>query len=278
MTDAKPLVSVVLPTFNRAGSIGASINSVLAQTYREFELIIVDDGSSDETDDVIAGYSDERIRYIHTPSNRGAAGARNYGIENASKESEYIAFEDSDDLWHADKLEKQLKAIETEQNAGFCYHKIRYDMGGGYSAILPDERIPVEKKSGDIYSQLLYENMVDCPSMLIKKELLAKVGVFNESYKALEDYDLALRMAKLSGAAFVDEVLLESAYSTTGVSGSTANYLIASCQLLAAYKADYLASGHFDHRVEVIVEDAKRAGMQDQIVALLEKLLAGGSM
>lgn len=233
----------------------------------------MDDGSTDETKTVVASCKDPRIRYFFTSINSGAGAARNFGIKNAAEDSDFIAFEDSNDQWHRDKLEKGLEAFEKDPDAGFCYHKIRYDMGKGYSAILPDERIPLEKKSGDIYAQLLYDNMVDCPAMLIKRELVRELGGFDESLKALEDYDLALRMAKRKRALFVDKVLLESTYSTTGVSGNSVNYLISSCRILAAYKEDYLATKTFDHRMEIILRDAKSVGVEEQIVELMSKLL-----
>ena len=105
-------VSVILPTYNRAEILKKSIDSVLMQSYPEFELLIVDDGSTDNTKELVASYEDSRIRYLYTEINRGAAAARNFGIENASGNADFIAFEDSDDLWHKDKLKKQIKEME----------------------------------------------------------------------------------------------------------------------------------------------------------------------
>lgn len=270
-----PLVSVILPTYNRAHMIKKAIDSVLSQTYSDLELIIADDASTDDTKEVVKAISDERIRYFCCEKNGGAAAARNFGIKKASPLSEWIAFEDSDDIWHRDKLEKQFLSLSKEPMAEFCYHKIRYDMGGDYCAILPDERLSVEKKHGDIFAELLHENLVDCPSMLIKRSLLEKTGLFDETLPALEDYDLAIRLGKASKAAFADEVLLESSYSTTGVSGSPKNYLIASCLILSKYKKDYLETDNFNHRLSVILADAEKAGVRDEIVTFLEKLLGG---
>lgn len=267
-------VSVILPTYNRAGILRKAVDSVLSQTYRELELLIVDDGSTDHTADVVRSCADDRIRYFYTELNRGAAAARNYGIRKASSDTAWIAFEDSDDLWRPEKLEKQMREIEKHPEAGFCYHKIRYDFGGGASAILPDERLPVEKKRGDIYAQMLYDNLAACPSLLIKKTLLEQAGGFDEMLNALEDYDFALQLARRSPAAFVDEVLLDASYSTTGVSGNTVNYLTASCILLGKYKRDYLDTKTFDHRVESIIADAERAGVREQIISFMEKTLS----
>lgn len=272
-----PLVSVILPTYNRAHMIKDAIDSVLSQTFSDLELIIADDASTDDTEEVVKAISDERIHYFCCEKNGGAAAARNFGIKKASPLSEWIAFEDSDDLWHPDKLEKQLLSLSKAPEAEFCYHKIRYDMGGGYSAILPDERLPLEKKSGNIFAEILHENLVDCPSMLIKRSLLEKTGLFDETLPALEDYDLAIRLSKAAPAAFTNEVLLESAYSTTGVSGSPKNYLIASCLILSKYKKDYLETDNFNYRLSVILSDAEKTGVKNEIVAFLEKLLKGGS-
>lgn len=270
-----PKVSVILPTYNRAKILTKAMESVLAQTYEDLELLVVDDGSTDNTEETVHELQDSRIRYLYTKLNRGAASARNYGITHASPDAEYIAFEDSDDFWHKDKLEKQMKELAAHPEAGFCYHKICYDMGNGYQAILPDERMPLGKKRGEIYAQLLYDNLVDCPSMLIRRDVLEKAGYFDEILKALEDYDLALRLARLAPAAFVNEILLDSSYSTTGVSGSAVNYLTASCVLLGKYKKDYLETDNFNRRVEIILSDAERTGIKEQIISFLEKILSG---
>ena len=266
-------LSIILPTYNRAPMLGAAIDSVLAQTVPDFELLIVDDASTDETEAVVMAYRDERIRYIRATQNGGAAAARNLGIRSVSEETELIAFEDSDDLWYPDKLEKQLKEMDSHPEAGFCYHKIAYDMGNGARAILPDERVEVSKKRGDIYAQLLYDNLVPCPALLVRRNVLTEAGPFDVMLRALEDYDLALRLARIAPAAFVDEILLDSSFSTTGVSGSPVNYLTASCLLLGKYKADYLKTDTFNHRVEIILRDAERAGVKEQITAFLEKIL-----
>ena len=271
-----PKVSVILPTYNRAGILKKSIQSVLNQSFYDLELIVVDDCSSDNTQSLISSVKDERLIYIKTPSNAGAAGARNFGIKHAA--GEYIAFEDSDDIWHKDKLEKQLGLMDEHPECGMCYHKIAYDMGTnehGQSlvAILPDESVPLAKKSGEIFPQLLFENLCGCPSMMIRRTALEQTGCFDEDLKALEDYDLALRLSELYPVCFVDEILVDSSFSLTGVSGSPVNYLTASCLLLAKYKAQYLRYKMFDHRLEIILKDSEAIGLKDQFVSFLEKIL-----
>ena len=117
--------------------------------------------------------------------------------------------------------------------------------------------------------------MVDCPTLLVKKSCLDTCGYFDTSLKALEDYDLALRLGKKYMAGFVDEPLIDSMYSTSGVSGSPTNYLVSSCIILGKYKNDYLATDTFNHRVEIILRDAKRCNVTEQIVNMLELVLKG---
>lgn len=123
----KDLVSVIIPTYNRASLIKRSIMSVLNQTYNNLELIIVDDGSTDNTEEIVKSIKDERIVYIKQP-NKGACEARNNGIDYAK--GEYIAFQDSDDVWHINKIERQLETLkETDADIVFCINT-PYDTNG----------------------------------------------------------------------------------------------------------------------------------------------------
>ncbi len=113
-------ISVVIPTYNRPELLNNSINSVLSQTYRDFELIVIDDCSSDNTPDVLEGFRDERLRVIRNSSNKGIAAVRNISVSNS--QGKYIAFLDDDDEWLPDKLEKQLKIMEDgPDNLGCVY-------------------------------------------------------------------------------------------------------------------------------------------------------------
>lgn len=268
----KEYVSIVLPTYNREKKLGKAIESVLKQSYSYFELLVIDDGSTDGTEQVVNSYKDERLQYHKLLQNGGQSKARNYGMQLAKYD--YIAFEDSDDLWHPKKLERQMQAMAAAgEKAGFCYHKLKYDMGKGRYFIMPDEKIIPEKKSGDIYAQLLWDNLIGMPTLLMKRECLEAIGYMDEQMNCLEDYDFALRLAKKYQAVFVDEVLLDAEFSTTGVSGNSYQYLIASCILIQKYKKDYLATETLNHRIEIILRDAAELGLKEQIIQLLEKVL-----
>lgn len=120
MVDKKPKVSVIIPTYNRAHIISRAIQSVLDQTYQDLEIIIVDDGSTDNTESVIKSFNDKRIIYNKSNNkNKGVASARNIGVKLSR--AEYIAFQDSDDVWYPYKLEKIMKVIEDHRNIDFIY-------------------------------------------------------------------------------------------------------------------------------------------------------------
>ena len=115
----KDKISVIIPTYNRAKSIIDSINSVLKQTYHNLEIIIIDDGSTDNTESLISNLNDDRIKYVKLNENKGANFARNEGIKIAS--GKYITFQDSDDLYHLDKIERQYKnLIKKKSDFDFC--------------------------------------------------------------------------------------------------------------------------------------------------------------
>jgi glycosyltransferase involved in cell wall biosynthesis len=123
-----PKVSVIIPTYNRAGLLKRAIQSVLNQIYQDFEIIIVDDASTDNTENVIESFKEHRIRYIKHESNKGAAVARNTGIKFANEN--YIAFQDSDDEWLPEKLEKQMEIIEhASPRVGVVYTGYRRIIG-----------------------------------------------------------------------------------------------------------------------------------------------------
>lgn len=133
----KKEVSIILPTYNREYIVGKAIESVLKQTYTDFELLIIDDGSTDHTEQVVASYNDKRICYYRMPENGGQSKTRNCGMQMAKYD--YVAFEDSDDLWRPEKLEAQMNAImNAASDVGMVYHKFRYDLGEGRSMTLPD--------------------------------------------------------------------------------------------------------------------------------------------
>lgn len=184
-----PTVSVIIPTYNRAHLIVEALESVFAQTYADFEVIVVDDGSTDDTEEILAPYRD-RIRYIKQ-ENAGVSAARNHGIFEAK--GEYIAFLDSDDIWFPEKLEKQMRFFENHPNCSFlCSDFLR-------GTSLSDNPQPQHSRFRST-SILRFEdfgegNYVTTPSVLAKKAVFYKAGLFDSSIRVSEDYDLWIRIA-----------------------------------------------------------------------------------
>lgn len=185
-----PEVSIVVPTYNRAHMLSDAIRSVLSQTYADWELIIVDDGSEDDTQRVVSEFDDPRIKYIFQ-ANKGLPGARNTGIRASN--GAYLAFLDSDDLFLPLKLERQLDMFAQQPTLGL--------VAAGHVEM--DENLRVHRVVAPWRSHptlMLKDWLVSCPfivpSVLVRQEWLYKVGLFNESMRFVEDWDLWLRLAQ----------------------------------------------------------------------------------
>jgi len=194
-------IAVVLPVFNRAGWVGEAIDSVLAQTFSDFALWVVDDGSTDGTPEILERYG-ERIRVIRLGENRGVSFARNSAIR-VSK-SEWVAFLDSDDLWEPEKLERQM-ALADENPETVLIHTDEVWIRRG-RRVNPMKKHA--KSGGDLFRRSLRLCLVSPSSALLRRDALDEVGLFNESLPACEDYDLWLRLLCRYEARFVEEMLV----------------------------------------------------------------------
>ncbi|MBD5537115.1 MAG: glycosyltransferase [Lachnospiraceae bacterium] len=202
-----PLVSVVIPTYNRIHTLPASVDSVLKQTYKNLELIIMDDGSTDGTEEYVKGIADERVRYRKAEKNMGPSAARNMGAELAK--GEYLAFQDSDDEWMPDKLEKQMKLILDSEELSFVYSEFGFYRDGELLAVIPSRNIPYEEKQGSLFSHLLLYPLISTQTILIRTKDFIEAGGFNETLKAYEDFEFTLRFAQNHRIGFVQEVLVK---------------------------------------------------------------------
>jgi glycosyltransferase involved in cell wall biosynthesis len=200
------LVSVILPTCNRAGFLKGSIESVLAQTHKQWKLLVVDDVSSDHTREVVQAFDDPRINYLRLESKGGASGARNAGL--AQTRGSYVAFLDDDDTWMPTKLEVQLLAFQrgsarlgvVHTNATYVVERadevyVRARKGG---AVIPD---------GDVLEDLLEANFVVTGSCVVRRECLERIGGFDETIVAASDWDFWLRIAEHYDFHYIDREL-----------------------------------------------------------------------
>ena len=181
-----PTFSVVIPTYNRAHTLPRAIESVLAQSFKDFELIVVDDGSTDETPKILERYP---IRVIHQP-NRGVSAARNRGIEAAR--GHIIALLDSDDEWKPHKLQNHYDFFEV--NPDYKIHQTEeiWIKDGKFL----NKKRKHQKKSGDIFYDSLHLCLISPSAVAIKKELFEEVGLFREDFEVCEDYELWLRITR----------------------------------------------------------------------------------
>lgn len=234
MEADKELISVVIPTYNRAGTIMTSLGSVLAQTWPRIEVIVADDGSADGTEKLFEGVSDPRVRYFRYEPNRGACYARNRGAEIAV--GSFIAFQDSDDTWRADKLEKQMAHMRASgADFTFCAMQRFTPAGKAY-------RFPVSgfDSGGNALRQLLLENRAGTQTMLMRREVWEAVR-FDESFRRYQDWDFVLRVAAAGyRLAYLDEVLADSAVGSDSISAAV-NSAPALEHLFNAHRAEFEA-------------------------------------
>ena len=198
--DPRALVSIVIPTCNRWPMVGEAVDSVLAQTASPYELIVVDDGSTDETPRRLGDYG-ARIAVL-TQNRRGVAAARNLGVSRAS--GRYLAFLDSDDLWHPPKLQRQLDFMEGNPAVEICQTDEIWIRNG----VRVNPRNKHRKPSGDIFRASLALCLVSPSAVMMRRELFERVGGFDESLPVCEDYDLWLRIARDTEVPLIPEALV----------------------------------------------------------------------
>jgi glycosyltransferase involved in cell wall biosynthesis len=196
----KPLVSVIIPTYNRGWIVKEAIDSVLDQDFTDYELIVVDDGSDDNTPEIVAGYGGA-ITILHQ-SNKGVSSARNCGVAAAS--GQLIAFLDSDDLWLPGKLSTQVKFFKDHPDAVINQTQERWIRKG--VRVNPKQRH--HKFSGMIFEHSLALCVVSPSAVMIKKSLFDEVGGFDEQFPACEDYDLWLRVSCRYPVHLIDTPLI----------------------------------------------------------------------
>ncbi len=215
-----PKVSVLLTTYNGARHIGETIQSILDQSFTDFELVVVDDGSSDDTCAIVAGFNDPRLRLSRAPVNLGVVGARNFGFRQLR--GRYIATIDHDDLWRPARLQRGVALLDANPDT---------DLVGTKTAVLADGVIaPAERRSSATSMVMRWLLLLRCEmvfsSLLFRREAarLPDGGLVREALRYADDYDLMLRLSAAGGVAVIDEVLTiyrSHAANTTRTVGRT---------------------------------------------------------
>lgn len=204
-----PLVSIIVPIYNRAHMVARSIGCLTAQSYKNLEIIIVDDSSWDDIQNALAALNDIRIKLIRLPKNGGAAAARNVGIAEAK--GDFIAFHDSDDMCVFDKIERQMKELTS----------LSEDYIGVYTSVLIHTHVTTQNYyrakvkilpspgvtplSGDMHRRTVQGNTMNLPTMLLRKAALQEIGGFDERLRNNEDWDITLRLTRIGKFHFIPE-------------------------------------------------------------------------
>ena len=231
------LVSIIIPTYNRAHKIQKAIDSILTQTYQNFEIIIVDDGSEDNTKDIIDDLSkkDSRIHYFRHLHRKGANTARNRGILEAK--GKYIAFQDSDDQWLPQKLSIQMCAI---QNTG-----VRA-VFSGFWRIKEKKRTYIPKKIRNIkpgihsfHKKILAGNFIGLPTLLVEKDLLHQAGGFDNKLPQLQDWEMLLRLSVLTKFMYINQPLVKAYLGSDNITGKKWLYRNALEFIIEKHREDF---------------------------------------
>ena len=196
------LVTVIVPSYNSRAFVTAAVDSVLSQSYPNVELIVVDDGSTDDTKQVLENYGD-KIRYLFK-TNGGVSLARNFGIEQAR--GEYVAFLDADDSWLPEKLEKQIEAINSSPNAGAAHTSFYL---GNQNLEIVGKRKPLRSIRNVLEDLFFVGNVIGTPSSVVaKKSIFEEIGGFDPELSQCADWDMWIKLALKTDFAFVDEPLI----------------------------------------------------------------------
>ncbi len=226
-----PLVSVVIPTYNYGRYLPEAIDSVLGQTLADREIIVIDDGSTDDTGEIVRGYGD-RVIYL-TQENTGLATTRNRGC--AVARGEYLAFLDADDVWLLDKLEVQVRALERNPDAGMvCGSMNRIDVDG--------RPLPGPKPSippGETTLEMLERGTALPSTWIVRRSCFEGIGGFDESLTAMEDYEFALRVAMHSRVICLPEILVNYRVHSDSLSNHTEMMVLGYLQVFEKLLGDW---------------------------------------
>lgn len=227
----RPLVSVVIPVYNRMDTIERSINSVLNQTYKNIEIIVIDDGSIDDTLKIIEHLSISDIKVLKQ-NHRGANAARNLGISAAK--GEFIAFQDSDDEWLPDKLEKQITYM-LRNNYEACYCPF-FLYEGSHNGVFFSDYQDKQKYEEDLLEVLKKRNVISTQTLVIHQNIVSDVGVFDEEMPRCQDYEFVIRIIQKKKIGYINEPLVKVYRTDNSISNDEAKQKEANIRLLRKYE------------------------------------------
>ncbi|MHC0055789.1 glycosyltransferase family 2 protein [Actibacterium sp. D379-3] len=219
----EPLISVVVPVYNRAHLVGRALGGLITQSYRNLDIIVVDDRSDDDIEGAIAAVGDSRVRLIRREKNGGAAAARNTGV--AAARGDYIAFHDSDDVSLFDRFDRSMRMLQDNPGHIGVYtasiaHIDTPEAQHGQAAarpLPPPHRSPL---SGDLFRETIRGNFIDLPTMLLRRQAVLNAGPFDERLRNNEDWDFTLRLTRQGPFAFIPQPLYIFSYQPRTAAGN----------------------------------------------------------
>ena len=269
-------ISVIIPTFNRRQTLDRAIDSILSQTYQPYEIIVVDDGSTDGTADWLsANYSSLQIIQ---QSNKGVSSARNTGINSAR--SDWIALLDSDDEWLPDKLEIQVKLLQNNEELRFCHTNEIWIRNG----VRINQMKKHQKYGGNIFKKCLDICRISPSSSLFHTSVIKDVGLFDESLDVCEDYDLWLRITAKYPVLFLDQPLIKKFGGHTDqlsrVFGGIEQYRIRSLEKILTSKS--LSGSQFEaakdmliHKLQIYAKGLKKRDKNTEFHSVEKRFMIG---
>lgn len=233
-------VSIIIPTFNRSRLLAETLASVYAQTWGDYEIIVVDDGSEDDTAALCAASADRLV--YHRIEHAGASAARNAGLEIAR--GEYIAFLDSDDVWERHFLERMTSPLERAPRAGFVY--CDYATFNAYGIVQKTYLPARQKLRGNLFAKLLESDFISTGALLIRRACLEHTGGFDPVLEIAHDWDLWLRLARDYDAEYVDEPLVHIRVDSGGLTRNTPRLYSDNLRILDKLRKQAVDSAQLD--------------------------------
>jgi len=232
LTRNNPRVSVIIITYNRASLVGRAIRSLIGQSYQDFEIIVVDGCSTDNTEEVVKSFDNGRVNYIKQSANRGISDARNAGIRLSK--GDYIAFLDDDDEWLPNKLEMQVDLLDRlPDDYGVVYCGCRTEQDGKTVA----EYLPTYR--GDVFNQMLRRSFIGTSTILIRASCFEVSGIFDENLPTCEDWDLWIRLAKKYKFDYISDILVVYHIHGDQVTFNQLKFIIGVRGVLHKYHEDF---------------------------------------
>ncbi|MCP1337409.1 glycosyltransferase family 2 protein [Futiania mangrovi] len=252
-----PRVSIIMPVFNAAPFIAESIGSALGQTFPDVELIVLDDGSTDGSQEAVQSLADDpRVRIVRSGSSEGPFVLRNRGIGMAR--GSLIAFLDADDCWHPDKLKRQVAALEAHPEAGLCHTLVQDITEDGKP--IPERLIDMSDFQGDCFRQMLRRNGVGNSSVVVPKQVFEVVGCFDESFRYRGDWEMWVRIAHRFPLIYLNEPLTFYRLHASNVSWNHERLRPYALAVVRKFARDYGSEGRdISSEIEETLTDTYRS-------------------